>query len=159
MMDRLRPARDEHGSPVLQSEYDYMKQQLEEARQQCVYESGLSASRTIELTEAKKQNVMLRDALLRTREFLETPADKREITPYVEVCEALATTADLAGLILCDAEPVPYLSNGTRYKIEGRPNGSARIIGLPNDLAGEWIALVSATDGKHSTLYQARRSK
>ena len=61
-----------------------------------------------QLAERKKQIVILRDALLRTREFLETPADKREVTPYVEVCEALATTHDLKDCIICDAEPIAW---------------------------------------------------
>ena len=41
MLDSLRPARDENGSPVLQSEYDHLAKQL---------------------AERKKQLVMLRDA-------------------------------------------------------------------------------------------------
>lgn len=41
-----------------------------------------------------------------------------------------------------------YLAGGTRYKV-GFINGSYQIAGLPAELNGEWVALVSATDNNH----------
>ena len=51
---------------------------------------------------------------------------------------------------LADAslEPVAYLCNGTRYKVQ-KLVGDVMICGLPDELIGEWVALVDATDGKH----------
>ena len=47
-------------------------------------------------------------------------------------------------------EPVAYLCDGTRFKVTGVDNDSM-ITGLPAKLAGEWVALVLATDNRHLT--------
>ena len=47
-----------------------------------------------------------------------------------------------------EQEPVAYLCNGTRYKVQ-KLVGDVMICGLPDKLIGEWVALVDATDGKH----------
>lgn len=54
-------------------------------------------------------------------------------------------------------EPVAYLCDGARYKIMGEDrSGFGRILGLPESLAGQWVALVDATDGKHLRAEPAR---
>ena len=83
-----------------------LKQQLEEARQQCVYESGLSASRTIELTEAKKQNVLLWTTLDNAAQIITFEGVPHYLLGVEDRDEALAATQDLSGCIICDAEPI-----------------------------------------------------
>ena len=47
------------------------------------------------------------------------------------------------------AAAVPFLCNGSRFKVSVRDNGSCGLFALPRELGGQWVALVDATDGKH----------
>lgn len=57
-----------------------------------------------------------------------------------ELCEALYTAPP--------SKPINFLVNGTRYKVTGLHDSGA-IMGLPENLNGQWVALVDATDDKH----------
>lgn len=62
-----------------------------------------------ELVEAQKWNVLLREAI-----------DRQPYTMDKQVCEALAATQDLSGLVLCDAEPFGIVAHdyGTGFCID-----------------------------------------
>jgi hypothetical protein len=45
-------------------------------------------------------------------------------------------------------EVVAFLADGRRFKLAQSRNGSS-FDGFPAELAGRWVALVDATDGKH----------
>jgi len=72
-----------------------------------------------ELANATKQNVMLRDAVEELLSSIDQGLPKEHIA-----YKALAATADLVGLILCDAEPVWYeitARDGTQYALTTQP--------------------------------------
>ena len=48
-----------------------------------------------------------------------------------------------------EQEPVQFLLNGARYKVALQHHFGNSIVGLPEHLNGQWVALVDATDGKH----------
>lgn len=48
-----------------------------------------------------------------------------------------------------EQEPVHFLANGVRYKVTHQGYYGCSIVGLPENLNGQWVALVEATDSKH----------
>ena len=47
------------------------------------------------------------------------------------------------------SKPINFLVNGTRYKVTHQGYYGCSIVGLPENLNGQWVALVDATDDKH----------
>lgn len=85
--------------------------------------------------------------------------------------ELATVTADLKAEVICSnnmlkeldalrsaSEPVKFLADATRYKVARLQDGCA-IYGLPDELAGEWVALVEATDNCHLKMTQPAQSK
>jgi len=60
-----------------------------------------------QLANATKQIVMLREFVKLLRDYIPASA-----VGNMTVQEALAATADLSGLVLCDAEPVAWMFDG-----------------------------------------------
>lgn len=54
-----------------------------------------------------------------------------------------------AALAQPEQEPVHFLANGVRYKVTHQGYYGCSIVGLPENLNGQWVALVEATDSKH----------
>jgi len=48
-----------------------------------------------------------------------------------------------------EQEPIQFLANGVRYKVTHQGYYGCSIVGLPENLNGQWVALVEATDSKH----------
>ena len=60
-----------------------------------------------------------------------------------------AMTALRQALAQPEQEPVHFLANGVRYKVTHQGYYGCSIVGLPENLNGQWVALVEATDSKH----------
>lgn len=57
-------------------------------------------------------------------------------------------------------EAVPYLANGMRFKLAATRSGmAAEFRSFPAELAGQWVALVDATNGQHLNAPPARPAK
>jgi hypothetical protein len=81
-------------------EYRLLEQQLASTQDEINVEEKRFNDLSDDYAEALKQNVMLRDAL---KHNLNAPRDPNAVD---DGFAALAATADLAGLVVCDAVPV-----------------------------------------------------
>jgi hypothetical protein len=95
------------------------------------------------LANATKQNVLLRDALVNAHEFIGDSIESYETAK--QRIEALAATDDLAGLILCDAEPAGYL-----FVVDGRVQETL----TPTEVEQE---IFSESPELYEPLYKARK--
>jgi len=88
------------------------------------------------------------------RELLKQALDQLKRTRWASNCEAgyssdpvIATLE--AELDKPEQEPIKFLANGVRYKVTHQGYYGCSIVGLPENLNGQWVALVEATDSKH----------
>ena len=70
-----------------------------------------------QLAEREKQNVLLRGFVKLLRDYIPASA-----IGNMTVQDALDATADLSGLILCDAEPLGYADPLAFYLVQTSPN-------------------------------------
>lgn len=91
---------------------------------------------------------------------VDTLLDKQEPVAWVEVHDTVNGAYEFHGMNLLPkgrhhlftappSKPINFLVNGTRYKIRHQGYYGCSIVGLPEDLNGQWVALVDATDDKH----------
>lgn len=72
-----------------------------------------------------------------------------EAPPKGEHWEGFIARRIVDALAKPEQEPVQFLLNGARYKVALQHHFGNSIVGLPEHLNGQWVALVDATDGKH----------
>ena len=88
------------------------------------------------------------------------PPSKQEPVAWVEVHDTVNGPYEFHGMNLLPkgrhhlftappSKPINFLVNGTRYKIRHQGYYGCSIVGLSEDLNGQWVALVDATDDKH----------
>ena len=88
------------------------------------------------------------------REIMQQALDALKNTATRSAAEQYATEQNAiaaleAALAQPEQEPVHFLANGVRYKVTHQGYYGCSIVGLPENLNGQWVALVEATDSKH----------
>jgi hypothetical protein len=105
----------EMGGMKTNEEYRLLEQQLVKWQESSANAAGEALALSPERDKLRKQNMLLRDALhflmkCKQGEFCDNYVDAER-----KAKEALDATADLAGLVVCDAEPVGYVTSDGFY--------------------------------------------
>jgi hypothetical protein len=64
------------------------------------------------------------------------------------LAQPASAPAAVSGWMPIESAP-KYLKNGMRFKISGSDSFGGELLGLPQDLIGQWVAFVDATDNTH----------
>lgn len=96
------------------------------------------------MTDLKKAAEMALEALEFNDPLVEDFGSKEQLKSHNEAIAALYKT-----LAQGEQKTVHFLANGVRYKVTHQGYYGCSIVGLPENLNGQWVALVEATDSKH----------